>query len=800
MKFTLSWLKEHLDTEAPAEELADKLTWLGLEVENLSNPGKTLAPFIVAKVESAEKHPNADRLKLCVVDTGKEKLQVVCGAANARAGIKAVFALPGTTIPSSGVVLKVTKIRDVESNGMLCSASELQLSEASEGIIELPEDAPVGESFATYRKLNDPVFELKLTPNRPDCFGVYGIARDLAAAGMGKLKPFKVPSAPKRTKSPINVQIDLQGEDRKACPYFIGRYIKGVKNGPSPEGMQGLLRAIGQKPISALVDVTNYLTFDAARPLHVFDAAKIKGNIHVRFAVNGEKLLALNGKEYALDDSMTVIADDEKALAIAGIIGGMESGCTEATTDVFLECAYFDPVRTARTGRKLQIISDARTRFERGVDPAFMIQGAEFATQMILKMCGNKAKASPLVIAGEMPDATKQIELRSHRCGTLGGLDVPVQEQEQLLKALGCKVKRRGQQFEVGIPSFRPDMEGEADCVEEILRLKGYEAIAPVSMANVVTEKAGWNWQQKRKLTASRVLASRGLLEAVTWSFMPSTVASLFGNVPPGLRLQNPISAELDVMRGSILPNLLLAAKRNAGRGFPDVGLFEIGPVYIRADENGQIACASGLRAGLVQPRHWSGEPRPADLYDAKADALAALAAVGVNPASLQTITGAPSWYHPGRSGVLKLGNAEVAQFGEIHPAILQKLDIKGPAVGFEVMLDAVPAPKQTGPQKPLAELPDLQPVRRDFAFVLDKNVEAEKLVKAVKLAERNLIEDVTVFDLYEGEHVGAGQKSLAIEVRIQPREKTLTEAELEALSEKITAAAAKATGAVLRK
>jgi phenylalanyl-tRNA synthetase beta chain len=800
MKFTFSWLKEHLDTQASAEELAEKLTWLGLEVENLSNPGKTLAPFIVARVESAEKHPNADRLKLCKVNTGKETLQVVCGAPNARAGIKGVFALPGTTIPSSGVVLKVSKIRDVESNGMLCSASELQLSEASEGIIELPEDAPIGQSFAEYRKLNDPVFELKLTPNRPDCFGVYGIARDLAAAGLGKLKPFKVPAAPKRTKSPIGVQIDLQGEDRKACPYFIGRYIKGVKNGPSPEGMQALLRAIGQKPISALVDVTNYLTFDAARPLHVFDAAKVKGNIHVRFAKPGEKILALNGKEYVLDDTMTVIADDEKALAIAGIIGGMESGCTETTTDVFLECAYFDPVRTARTGRKLQIISDARTRFERGVDPAFMISGAEFATQMILKMGGNKAKASPLVIAGEMPVADKRIDLRGERCKTLGGLDVPVQEQETLLKALGCKVKRRGQQFEVGIPSFRPDMEGEADCVEEILRLKGYEAIPPVTLQGAATEKSGWNPQQKRKLAASRALAARGLLEAVTWSFMPSPVASQFGNVPPGLRLQNPISAELDVMRGSILPNLLLAAKRNAGRGFPDVGLFEIGPVYVRADENGQIACASGLRVGLMVPRHWAGEERPADLYDAKADALAVLASAGVNPASLQTIAGSPGWYHPGRSGVLKLGNAEVAQFGEIHPAILQKLDIKGPAVGFEVMLDAVPAPKQTGPQKPLADLPDLQPVRRDFAFVLDKNVEAEKLVKAVKLAERNLIEDVTVFDLYEGEHVGAGQKSLAIEVRIQPREKTLTEAELDALSEKITAAAGKATGAVLRK
>ncbi|MBI3419131.1 MAG: phenylalanine--tRNA ligase subunit beta [Proteobacteria bacterium] len=893
MKFTLSWLKEHLETTASAKEIAEKLTWLGLEVESLSSPVAALAPFIVAYVESTEKHPNADRLKLCIVDTGREKVQVVCGAPNARAGMKGVFAAPGTVIPASGTVLKISKIREVESRGMLCSAKELLLSEEHEGIIELPADAPVGKSFVDTQELDDAVFEVKLTPNRPDCFGVYGIARDLAASGLGRLKPRKTQPVKGKFKSPRGIKLDFGPADKNACPYFIGRTLRGLKNGPSVEALQRKLKAIGLRPISALVDITNYLTFDAARPLHVFDAAKVKGDVHARPARAGEKLLALNGKEYVLDESITIIADDEKALAIAGIMGGMETGCTEMTTEVFLECATFDPVRTARAGRKLQIISDARTRFERGVDPAIMVEMTEWATQLILEACGGEA--SEVIVAGVLPDTSRTVFLRATRCKSFGGLDVPPDEQKKLLEAVGCEVKRktgfplplpsvalakegkgRGEEgFEVTFPSSRPDLEGEADCVEEILRLRGFDQIPALSLPssnvmpapsfakateglgepvrrsfseggkagihgrNLSGRKAvamdpsmrwddgvsfGWNLQQRRRESARKALAARGLLEVVTWSFMPSVIAKLFlaserlpaqsrlreaqssraeiraQSEPQPILLQNPISAELDAMRGSILPNLLMAARRNADRGFADTALFEVGSIYRSAAPEGQIMAASGLRTGLAVPRHWAVEPRAVDLFDAKADALAALEAVGVPLGGLQAVAEAPAWYHPGRSGVLKLGATVLAHFGELHPAILKKLEVKTATAGFEVFFEALPPLKETGPARPLLELPDLQPVRRDFAFVLDRGVEAEKLVKAIRAVERQLIAGVEVFDVYEGANVAPGQKSLALEVRFQPREKTLTEAELEALSEKIIAAAHRAAGAVLRK
>jgi phenylalanyl-tRNA synthetase beta chain len=800
MKFTHSWLKDHLDTTHSAPVLADKLTWLGLEVEALHDPAKALAPFIVAEIEKAEQHPNADRLKVCVVNTGKEKLQVVCGAPNARAGLKGVFAPPDSVIPTNGMKLKVSKIRDVVSNGMMCSSRELGLGDDHEGIIELPADAPVGMSFVEYRKLDDAVYEVKLTPNRPDCNGVYGIARDLAAANMGALKPLKIAPVKGAFKSPINVTLDFDAKDKDACPYFIGRMIKGVKNGPSPEWLQNKLKAIGLKPISALVDITNYLTFDCARPLHVFDTAQVKGNIHARLAKKGEKLMALNGKEYTLDETMTVIADDTNALGIAGIMGGESSGCSENTTNVFLECAYFDPTRTARAGRKLQIISDARYRFERGVDPAFMVDGAELATKLILELCGGEA--SELVIAGAVPAWKRSISLRSSTCKNFGGLDVPANEQEKLLKAVGCDVKAKGSDFEVSFPSWRPDMEGEADCVEEILRLKDYESIPPVSLPADKTLKQlpGFNPAQKRREFTRHTLAARGLAEAVTFSFMPSGLAAQFGGGSPELMLQNPISAELDAMRPSILPNLLLAAKNNAARGIPDAAMFELGPVYRTAGEDGQGLNATGLRVGMNAPRHWAEKPRAVDLYDAKADALAALEAAGVPVAGVQASTGAASWYHPGRSGVLRLGSTVLAQFGELHPGVLQSLDIKGAAVGFEVFLNALPPVKETGASRPALDLPDLQPVRRDFAFTLDRNVEADKLLRAVKGAERDLIKSAEIFDVYEGKGVPEGQKSLALEVVIQPREKSLTEPELAALAEKIAAAALKATGAVLRK
>jgi phenylalanyl-tRNA synthetase beta chain len=815
MKFTHSWLKEHLDTQHPAPVLADKLTWLGVEVEALHDPAAALAPFIIAEIEKAEQHPNADRLKVCVVNTGTQKLQVVCGAPNARAGLKGVFAPPDSVIPTSGMKLKVTKIRDVESNGMMCSARELGLGEDHEGIIELPADAPLGKKFAEYRKLDDPLYEVKLTPNRPDCNGVLGIARDLAAANMGSLKPMNIAPVKGAFKSPVNVTLDFDAAHKDACPYFIGRFIKGVKNGPSPDWLQGKLKAIGLKPISALVDITNYLTFDCARPLHVFDAAKVKGNIHARMAKSGEKLMALNGKEYTLTGSMTVIADDQRALGIAGIIGGEESGCSEATTDIFLECATFDPVRTARTGRALQVISDARYRFERGVDPAFMLQAAELATKLIIDLCGGTA--SELVIAGAEPAWQRSINLRADRCKNFGGLDVPVGEQEKLLKAVGCAVKIKGNVLEVTPPSWRPDMggsegsrgaqngpqhEGEADCVEEILRLKSYESIPPVSLPADKTLKqvSGLGPAQQRREITRRTLAARGLLEVVSFSFMPAKLAEMFGGGVAELKLQNPISAELDVMRPGILPNLLLAAKANAARGAPDVALFEVGPVYAAASENGQALHASGLHFGMAQPRHWAAKARAADLYDAKADALAALEAAGVPIQGVQASSGAAAWYHPGRSGTLRLGGTVLAQFGEIHPGILQSMDIKSPAAAFEVFLSALPPVKEAGAARPPLVLSDLQPVTRDFAFILDKNVEASTLLRAVKGAERELIKSVEVFDVYEGKGVPEGQKSLALEVVIQPRDKTLTEPELAALSEKIAAAALKATGAVLRK
>jgi phenylalanyl-tRNA synthetase beta chain len=797
MKFTLSWLKSHLDTNKSAAELADKLTWLGLEVESMDNPAEKLAAFTIAHVESAEKHPNADRLKVLQVNTGTEKVQVVCGAPNARAGMKGVFAPPGTYVPGIDVTLKISKIRDVDSRGMMCSKRELQLSDEHEGIIELPDDAPVGMPFADYAKLNDPVFEVKLTPNRPDCTSVRGIARDLAAAGMGTLKPQKIDAVKGSFKSPINVTLDFGADTAKACPYFIGRMIKGVKNGPSPQWLQNYLTRINLRPISALVDITNFMTFDQGRPLHVFDAAKVKGNLHARLAKDGETILALNGKEYTLDSSMTVIADDAKAEAIAGIIGGEESGCSETTTDVFLECAYFDPSRTTLTGRKLNVLSDARYRFERGVDPAFMPDAVEMATKLIIELCGGEP--SDVVVAGTMPDTARTVQLPFTRCKTLGGLDVPVSEQEQMLKAIGCDVKKGADSFTVTFPSWRPDMVGAADCVEEILRLKGFEEIQPVSLPrDAGLTRTALNPQQKRAATVKRALASRGMLEAVTWSFMPSAIAQHFTAVNPDLRIMNPISADLDVLRSSILPNLLQAANRNAARGFADVALFEVGPIFKSAQMEGQSIVAAGIRAGKVVPRQWNAAERAPDLFDAKADALAALEAAKAPVGNLQATPDAPAYFHPGRSGVLRLGPTVLAHFGEIHPAIAARLGLEGVVSAFEIFLDAIPAARDTGSSKPLADLPDLQPVRRDYAFVLDRGVEADKLLKAVRSADKALIADAAVFDLYEGKGVPEGQKSLAIEVRFQPRDKTLTEAEIEALSSKIIAAAAKA-GAVLR-
>jgi phenylalanyl-tRNA synthetase beta chain len=800
MKFTLSWLKQHLDTKETIEALCDRLTAIGLEVEAVHDPSKALAPFIVAEVLTAEKHPDADRLKVTTVNTGKEKLQVICGAPNCRAGIKVVLARPGDVMPDSGEPLKQSKIRGIESQGMLCAADELKLQdEETHGIIELPADAPVGANFAQYAGYNDPVIEINLTPNRPDCAGVRGVARDLAAAGMGTLKPLEIKPAKTSEKSRIKVTLDLAKDD-KACPLFVGRLVRNIKNGPSPKWLQDRLRAIGLRPISALVDITNYLTFDCARPLHVFDAAKIKGNLWVRPAKGGEKFAALNGNNYVLEAGMTAIGDDTGVLSLAGIMGGASSACSAETTDVFIESALFDPGRTARTGRAFQIPSDARYRFERGVDPAFTIPGAEYAVQLVLELCGTKESAvAEAEIAGKVPEASNVIAFDTAKCKKHVGVDVPAAEQEKILSALGFAVKTGGGKLAVTAPSWRPDVEGAADLVEEIIRIKGYDHIPALPLENAhARTAAAIDVQDQRANAARRALAAQGLLEAVTWSFMPGKIAALFGTVDPGLKLLNPISADLDVMRPSILGNLVMAAKRNADRGFGDAGLFEVGPVYKNATPEGQDWVAAALRAGSTS-RNWLSPARPVDAFDAKADAMAALAACGAPVGSLQVTTDAPGWYHPGRSGCLRLGPALLATFGEVHPALLMACDAAGPMTACEIFIAAIPQSRKEGAARPLLKLDALQPVNRDFAFVVDRAVTAAKLIKAAKDAEKNLIRDVTVFDVFEGERLGADKKSVALSITLQPTEKTLTDAEIEGIASRITASVAKATGAVLR-
>jgi len=802
MKFTLSWLKDHLETDASLDQITEKLTALGLEVEGVHDRSKELAPFRVAHVVSAEKHPDADKLRVLMVDTGAGTLQVVCGAPNARAGMKGVFAPEGTYVPGSDITLKKGVIRGVESNGMMCSKRELKLSDEHEGIIELPDDAPVGAGFADYAGLNDPVIDINLTPDRADCAGIRGIARDLAASGMGTLKPLTaghLDTTPVegRFASPVSVSIDVP----EACPLFVGRYIRGVKNGPSPKWLQDKLVSIGLRPISALVDITNYLTFDAARPLHVFDADTVKGNITVRMGREGETLAALNGKEYALDGAMTVVADDERAEALAGIVGGEPTGCTEQTVNVFVEAALFDPVRTAQTGRRLGIDSDARYRFERGVDPAAVFAGMERATRLILELCGGEP--SELVVAGAEPEWKRSLSLRPGRVAALGGVELPRERQERILTDLGFTLESEDAEgrLVVGVPSWRADVHGEADLVEEVLRVHGFDAIpaTPLPRETVLTRPA-LTLKQRRVALAKRTLAARGLSEAVTWSFLSGPVAELFGGIEPGLRLVNPISSDLDVMRPSVLPNLIQAAGRNADRGFADVRLFEVGAAFRTPAPDGQDTVAAGIRAGAAVPRHWSEKARGVDVFDAKADALAVLEAVGAPSANLQVTTDAPGWYHPGRSGVLRLGPTVMARFGEIHPSVLDALGVKGPVVGFEVMLDAVPLPKKKGgTAKPMVQLSAFQPVERDFAFVVDRKVEADKILRAVKGADKALVKDVAVFDIYEGPGVDEGRKSVAVSVTYQPTTATLTEEAIEAVGQKIVAAVVKATGGNLR-
>ena len=792
MRTTLDWLRTHLDCDAPLAEIVGRLVMLGHDVELVQNRAAALEPFIVASVVSAERHPNADRLKVCVVETGHDQVQVVCGAPNARAGMKGVFAPAGTVIPRTGAVLKESIIRGVASRGMLCSTAELGLGDDHDGIIEVAPDVPVGAKYADLLGLGDAVIDIKVTPNRADCLGVRGIARDLAASGLGRLKPLDTTPVPGRFRSAIGIAI----EDRSACPLFLGRHLRRLQNGPSPDWLRRRLEAIGLRPISSLVDITNFLTFDLNRPLHVFDAGRLQGDLTVRLARGGETLLALDGQEYGLDPEVTVIADRGGVQSLGGVIGGEATGCTDATTEVFIEAALFDPVRTAATGRRLNISSDARYRFERGLDPAFVGDGLEIATRLMLELCGGEA--SEIVAAGVAPDWRRRYVLRAERPASLGGLDVPAEESAAILRALGCAVEPlRAGDLSVEPPSWRGDIEGEADLVEEVLRVKGYDLIpaAPLPREAPLPRPALVPARRRSELVR-RALAARGLVEAVTFSFISAREAELFGGAKPELRLVNPISADLDAMRPSLLAGLVAAIRRNADRGHPDAALFELGPLYRDDTPEGQVLAAAGLRAGQTDAKNWREPAHPVDLYQVKADALAALAAMGA-PA-VQVAAEPPAWFHPGRAGLLRLGPTVLGAFGELHPAVIEAFDARAPIAGFEVFLDAVPEPRAAH-AKPAPQLSVFQPIERDFAFVVDRDLPAETLLRAARGVDRKLVAEIRLFDVYEGAGLPPGKKSLAITIRLQPVDHTLTDAEIEGFSQRLVAQIEKATGGHLR-
>jgi phenylalanyl-tRNA synthetase beta chain len=801
MKFTFAWLLEHLETDRTLEQISEALTALGIEVESIEDRVKALAPFIVAHVKSAEQHPNADRLRVCTVETGTETLQVVCGAPNARAGINVVLAQPGAVIPVTGEALKKGTIRGVESQGMMCSARELGLGEDHDGIIELPESAKIGSPASEALGVGDPVIDVSVTPNRGDWLGVRGLARELAAGGYGKLKDLKDPAVRGSFVSPVDITLNLPDEAANACPLFGLRVIKGVKNGPSPAWLQARLRAVGLRPISALVDITNFFALDRCRPLHVFDADTLAGHLQVRLSKKGETLAALNAKSYELDDGMTVIADDDGVLSLGGVVGGESSGCTEGTTTVVLESAAFDPIRTATTGRKLAVDSDARYRFERWVDPASTLPGLDAATRMILDICGGEA--SEAVVAGEVPAPKPAILLRPGRVSHLGGIDIPTETSARILGALGFDVKVAGDGLSCVPPTWRNDLHQEADLVEDVLRVNGYDKIpvVPFGLAGALAQPV-LTPAQRRGRDAKRALAARGLMEAVTYSFAGEAETALFAAVPDSLKLANAISADLSVMRPTPLVNLLAGAARNVARGFADHGLFEVGPAYRDDTPSGQLLVAAGLRIGETGARHWLAKPRAVDAFDAKADALAALAAVGAPVGSLTVTADAPAWFHPGRSGTLRLGpKTALAHFGELHPSVARAYDLKGPVALFEVYVSLVPEAKAkaTGRARPGYAPSPFQAVERDFAFLLDASVSAETLLRAARGTDKALIEDVSLFDVYEGKGVEPGKKSVAICVRLQSPTATLTEPEIEAASQKVVAAVAKATGGSLR-
>jgi phenylalanyl-tRNA synthetase beta chain len=804
VKFTLPWLKEHLETDASLAEIVDKLTMIGLEVEKMEGRAAVLKPFVIASVISAEKHPNADRLRVCMVDTGDGKpIQVVCGAPNARAGMKGVFAAPGTFIPGKNMMLSVGKIRDVESRGMLLSEAELMISDDHDGIIDLPADAPVGKSYVEWAGTAEPVIEINLTPNRPDCTGVAGIARDLAAASIGTYKD-NVPKPVKGTfPCPVKVALDF-GQTPSLCPAFGLRLVKGVKNGPSPDWLQKRLMAIGLRPINTLVDITNFITFDRGRPLHVFDAAKVHGNLTVRRANNGETLLALDGKTYTLDQGICVIADEKSVESLSGIMGGEASGCSATTTDVLIESALWDEHNIAQTGRKLGINSDARYRFERGVDPNFMIPGLELATQMVLDLCGGTP--SEIVVAGDPTPKETVIDFPLSELPRLAGFKLAVTDARRVLEKLGFFAAGQPKRIKITVPSWRPDVHGRADIVEELVRIVGVDHVPSTPFPRGDNaRKPVLTSIQNRTRRAKRALAARGLVEAVNWSFVSKHEAELFGGGSPELALANPIAAELSDMRPSLMPGLVMAAQKNADRGYPDVALFEVGQIFKSARPEDQYTAATGIRRALAKPegsgRHWSRPAKQVDAFDAKADAFAVLAAAGAPMQALQVAPGGPAWSHPGRSGTIQIGPQNVlGHFGELHPRALAALDAEGPLVGFEVVLEKIPEPKARPTRaRPLLELSPFQPVERDFAFVVENGVKTADVVRAAQNVDKKLVAGVTVFDVYEGKGIDPGKKSIAIAVTLQPRTKTMTDEEIDALAAKIVGEVQKRTGGVLR-
>jgi len=798
MKLTLSWLKDHLETEAPIDDILYALTDLGLEVEGVEDRGAKLADFTIGKIMSAEKHPDADRLRVCQVDTDEGMKQIICGAPNAREGITVVVAKPGVYVPGLDITIGVGKIRGIESFGMMASESEMELSDEHDGIIEL-DNGEVGQSFVDWLAANDPakvdpVIEIAITPNRPDALGVRGIARDLSARGLGRLKPAQEVHYDGTFSCPLSVSIDDDTLDQ--CPVFFGRVIRGVKNGPSPEWLQDRLRAIGLRPISFLVDVTNFFTFDQNRPLHVFDADKIAGNaLRIHKAKGGETITALDDKEYTLVDGMTVISDDNGIESIGGIMGGAASGCTEETVNVFVEAAYFDPVRTAYTGRALKINSDARYRFERGIDPEFTPQGVELATQMIMEHAGGEA--SDVVIAGAIPDVARAYKLDAARVQSLVGMEIPESTQRQTLTALGFKLE--GDMAHV--PSWRPDVQGEADLVEEVARIASLTKLQgrPLPRLTDGVPKPVMTPIQRRLVAARRTAAALGYNECVSYSFIDQASATLFGGGTDVTMLENPISADMSHMRPALLPALLQAAARNQARGFADMALFEVGTVFDGGEPGEEHLQVSGLLIGRTGPKDVHGASRDVDVFDAKADAEAVLAAIGA-PAKVQINRGAPEWWHPGRHGMICLGPKKVmGVFGEVHPRILAAMNVKGPAMAFTIYPEQIPLPRKSGASRGAMDISDLQAVERDFAFVVDSDVDALALVNAAAGADKALIDGVRVFDEFIGGSLGEGKKSLAITVRLQPRDGNLKDKDIEALSAKVIEKVTKATGGVLR-